>query len=158
MALRDPEPSNARLEALASVSPGQPAFLIDARVPHAYGGTGQTADWERARAIAARYPIFLAGGLTPRNIAAAVATVRPWGVDVASGVESAPGRKDHAKVRAFVTAARAALANLPPRPPSPAPLRSQYHDLQGKGVPPCGSTSPASNESPAPNPPSPRVP
>jgi phosphoribosylanthranilate isomerase len=112
VALRDPDPSPARLAALARLSPGRPALLVDAHVPGAYGGTGQTADWERARAIAARYPIFLAGGLTPANVAAAIAAVRPWGVDVASGVESAPGRKDHANIRAFVNAARAALGKL----------------------------------------------
>jgi phosphoribosylanthranilate isomerase len=96
---------------LAAISPGQPAFLVDAHVPGAYGGTGQTADWERARLLAARYPIFLAGGLTPANVAAAVAAVQPWGVDTASGVESAPGQKDHAKIHAFVTAARAAYSS-----------------------------------------------
>jgi phosphoribosylanthranilate isomerase len=112
MALRDPDPSSAGLYVPANLQPGRPALLIDAHVPGAYGGTGQTADWERARAIAARYPILLAGGLTPANVAAAVAAVQPWGVDVASGVESAPGQKDQAKIRAFVTAARAALASL----------------------------------------------
>jgi phosphoribosylanthranilate isomerase len=136
MALSDPDPSLDRLEALARISPGRPAFLIDALVPGAYGGTGQTADWDRARAIAARYPILLAGGLTPDNVAAAIAAVQPWGVDVASGVESAPGQKDHAKIRAFVTAARAALANLPLQPASPAPLRFGDHGLKGKEVPP----------------------
>jgi phosphoribosylanthranilate isomerase len=90
----------------ARISPGAPALLIDAHAPNTYGGTGQVADWEAARAVAARFPIFLAGGLTPENVAAAVAHVNPWGVDVASGVESAPGRKDHRKMRAFVLAAR----------------------------------------------------
>lgn len=85
-----------------------PAFLIDAHVPGAYGGTGQTADWAAAGEIARRYPILLAGGLTPENVADAVAQVQPWGVDVSSGVERAPGRKDHVKVRLFVERAKRA--------------------------------------------------
>ena len=85
-----------------------PAFLIDAYSPNHYGGTGHTADWEAARAIAAQYPIFLAGGLTPDNVAEAIAKVQPWGVDVASGVEIAPRKKDHAKVRQFIQEARKA--------------------------------------------------
>ena len=75
--------------------------------PILYGGSGQLADWQAAARLAARYPIFLAGGLNPANVAAAVAQVKPWGVDVASGVESAPGQKDHAKIRDFVAAAAA---------------------------------------------------
>lgn len=84
-----------------------PDLLIDAYDPHAYGGTGQRADWIAAATVAQRVPhLLLAGGLTPDNVAAAVQTVRPWGVDVASGVEASPGRKDHAKVRAFLSAAK----------------------------------------------------
>lgn len=83
-----------------------PAFLIDAYSPTHYGGTGHTADWGAARPLAQQYPFFLAGGLTPENVADAIAQVKPWGVDVASGVESAPGKKDHHKVIAFVNAAR----------------------------------------------------
>lgn len=79
-----------------------PAFLIDAYSSGAYGGTGQTVDWSAARTIAEQYPIFLAGGLTPENVAEAIAQAQPWGVDVASGVERAPGRKDHAKLSAFI--------------------------------------------------------
>lgn len=151
-ALREADPAPADLDALAGFSAGPPAFLIDALVPNAYGGTGQTADWARARAIAARYPIFLAGGLTPDNVGAAIAAVQPWGVDVASGVESAPGRKDHALVRAFVNAARAAL-DLTPQPSSrPASV------LEGKEAPPHLSSEPAvaTTSQPAPeSPPSP---
>jgi phosphoribosylanthranilate isomerase len=98
----------AELAALARFGPGAPAGLVDAVVPGAHGGTGQLADWPAARALAARWPIFLAGGLTPANVAEAVAQVRPWGVDVASGVESAPGKKDAEKMRAFVSQAREA--------------------------------------------------
>jgi phosphoribosylanthranilate isomerase len=87
-----------------------PQVLIDAYDPHAYGGTGQRADWTLAAQVAQRFPrTLLAGGLTPENVAEAVQTVQPWGVDVASGVEAAPGRKDHDKVRAFVRAAKAAI-------------------------------------------------
>lgn len=82
------------------------AILVDAHDPVTIGGTGQTVDWEAARAIAATRPMVLAGGLTPDNVAEAVARVRPWGVDVASGVERSPGVKDPVKVRAFVAAAR----------------------------------------------------
>ncbi len=90
----------------AAVSPGYPSLLIDANRPGLYGGTGETGDWEAARRIAGDYPILLAGGLTPENVGAAVRQVQPWGVDVASGVEAALGRKDHRKIAAFVQAAR----------------------------------------------------
>ena len=69
------------------------------------GGSGQTWDWELVAQRRSRVPVLLAGGLTPDNVADAIAAVRPWGVDVASGVESAPGVKDPAKVEAFVAAA-----------------------------------------------------
>lgn len=84
-----------------------PACLVDASVNGAFGGTGVTADWEKAADLAARFPIFLAGGLTPDNIATAVHQVRPWGVDTASGVEIRPGVKDTQKMRDFVQAVRA---------------------------------------------------
>lgn len=85
-----------------------PALMIDAHDPNAYGGTGKTADWHAAAAIARQHPgLLLAGGLTPINVAAAIGIVQPWGVDVSSGVEAAPGQKDHAKVRAFIAAAKA---------------------------------------------------
>lgn len=72
-----------------------------------YGGSGRTGDWELARAaVETGRRILLAGGLTPENVAAAVAAVKPFGVDVASGVESAPGRKDVELLRRFVDAAR----------------------------------------------------
>ncbi|GAB4545282.1 MAG: phosphoribosylanthranilate isomerase [Anaerolineales bacterium] len=86
----------------------KPTFLIDASVRGLYGGSGVTADWDAAVQIARRCPIFLAGGLTPENVAAAIQQVHPWGVDVASGVESAPGVKDPAKMKAFVKAVQAA--------------------------------------------------
>jgi phosphoribosylanthranilate isomerase len=83
-----------------------PAMLIDAAVKGVYGGSGVTADWVAAAELAKKYPLLLAGGLTPENVADAVRQVRPWGVDVASGVESAPGEKDAGKMKAFVQAVR----------------------------------------------------
>lgn len=86
-----------------------PSLLIDAYTPNAYGGAGQMADWSLAEAVAQRVDrLLLAGGLTPENVAEAVRQVNPWGVDVASGVEQAPGRKEHAKVQAFIAAAKGA--------------------------------------------------
>ena len=79
-----------------------PAFLVDASVKGLYGGSGVTADWDGAAALAKKYQLLLAGGLTPENVAEAIRRVKPWGVDVASGVESAPGKKDPAKMKAFV--------------------------------------------------------
>lgn len=90
------------------------ALLLDSRTAVAAGGTGIAFNWDAARGLIfdADGPMkfIVAGGLTPENVAEAVATLRPWGVDVVSGVEAAPGRKDPAKVRAFVGNARAANA------------------------------------------------
>ena len=89
------------------------AVLIDADAAAEYGGTGQRADWARIasqRELLGELPLILAGGLTPDNVAAAIAAVRPDGVDVASGVESGPGRKDAELVRRFIAAARDAFA------------------------------------------------
>jgi len=85
------------------------AYLLDSCVPGLAGGTGVTFNW--ALAVEARTfgrPIFLAGGLTPDNVAEAVRTARPYAVDVSSGVEQSPGKKDAQKMRAFIDAARAA--------------------------------------------------
>jgi len=73
-----------------------------------HGGTGQTAPWHLLAEFKPGVPLILAGGLTPENVAEAIRIVRPWGVDVASGVESAPGRKDPEKLRRFIENARAA--------------------------------------------------
>ena len=83
-----------------------PALLVDAAVKGVYGGSGVTADWSAAAELAKKYPLLLAGGLTPENVADAVRQVKPWGVDVASGVESAPGEKDASKMKAFVKAVK----------------------------------------------------
>jgi phosphoribosylanthranilate isomerase len=85
-----------------------PAFLLDSLVRGSYGGTGKVADWDRAAKLAGQYPILLAGGLTPENVQDAIAKVHPWGVDVASGVESRPGEKDEIKVWQFIRNARTA--------------------------------------------------
>lgn len=83
------------------------AYLLDAWAPEIRGGTGEKFNWELAKeAQKLGKPIFLAGGLTPDNVADAVRTVRPFGVDVSSGVESSPGKKDHEKMRAFINAVR----------------------------------------------------
>lgn len=84
------------------------AYLLDAFVPGRPGGSGQTCDWTLAAQAGACGPVLLAGGLTPDNVAAAVRAVHPWGVDVASGVEFAPGQKDPEKVRRFIAAAKEA--------------------------------------------------
>jgi phosphoribosylanthranilate isomerase len=85
---------------------GVRGFVLDTFSELAYGGTGRTIDWGLAAEVAKSTTILLAGGLTPENVTEAIRTVRPYGVDVSSGVEAAPGKKDHAKIRAFVEAVR----------------------------------------------------
>jgi phosphoribosylanthranilate isomerase len=89
------------------------AVLIDSFTDGQMGGTGRVAPWELMRGFDPGVPLILAGGLTPENVAEAVSTVRPWGIDVASGVESEPARKDPDRVARFIRAARAAAAALP---------------------------------------------
>lgn len=105
------------LDIVPSLPPGpfgQPLIpLLDAAVPGTYGGTGHTADWALCAAFIGlpapgSHRVMLAGGLTPETVGAAVRIVRPWGVDVASGIERAPGVKDAARMTAFVQAVRAA--------------------------------------------------
>jgi phosphoribosylanthranilate isomerase len=81
-------------------------LLDTARSTGSGGGTGRTWDWGLAAQRHSHVPLLLSGGLTPENVGDAIAAVRPWGVDVASGVEAEPGIKDPAKVEAFVAAAR----------------------------------------------------
>ncbi len=88
------------------------AFLLDGSRGSQYGGTGTAADWNVARRASSSHRIVLAGGLTPENVAAAIRAVRPYAVDVASGVETKPGKKDQAKVRAFIEEVRRAEKEL----------------------------------------------
>ncbi|VGO21508.1 phosphoribosylanthranilate isomerase [Pontiella sulfatireligans] len=83
-------------------------FLLDSYDSRTVGGTGKTCDWGKAKTLvkSVEKPILLAGGLSPENVEAAVAEVKPWGVDVSSGVETEPGVKDMAKVEAFIAACR----------------------------------------------------
>lgn len=87
--------------------PADTVVLLDAHDPVRRGGTGLTIDWPRAAAVAATRRVVLAGGLTPDNVAEALRVVRPFGVDVSSGVEEAPGVKDFGKVRRFLENVRA---------------------------------------------------
>jgi phosphoribosylanthranilate isomerase len=89
-----------------------PFLLVDASVKDVYGGTGVKSDWAAAAQLAQQYPLLLAGGLTPENVAQAVRQVKPWGVDVASGVESSPGVKDPVKMKAFVQAVQSVETSL----------------------------------------------
>jgi phosphoribosylanthranilate isomerase len=104
----------AQLEATADAEID--AILIDSRTATAVGGTGIAFDWQSARATIfapeRNLKLIAAGGLNPANVAEAIDTLRPWGVDVASGVEAAPGRKDAAKVREFLARARAATTSI----------------------------------------------
>lgn len=113
-ALRPQSPDGARAGAQACSAPtppDAPTLLLDTYHPALRGGTGETADWAMARELQALTPrLMLAGGLTPDNVAAAVRQVRPFAVDVASGVEAGPGRKDPEKVRRFIAAAKAGEA------------------------------------------------
>jgi phosphoribosylanthranilate isomerase len=92
--------------------PEATAFLLDAAQAGQFGGTGHTTDWELARQATAAHRIILAGGLKVENVAQAIKIVQPYGVDVASGVERKPGRKDHGKLREFIQEVRRAEAQL----------------------------------------------
>lgn len=97
---------------IAHSDAGVDAVLVDSRTATAVGGTGIVFDWQMARAKVfsggSKLKLIAAGGLTPANVAEAIATLDPWGVDVVTGVESSPGRKDANKIREFVARARAA--------------------------------------------------
>jgi phosphoribosylanthranilate isomerase len=88
--------------------PRLPELVLEADHPTLYGGTGRRANEQLALQLAQQHRLMLTGGLTPDNVAGVIRAVRPWGVDVASGVEAAKGKKDHARVRAFVQVARQA--------------------------------------------------
>ncbi len=92
------------------------AVLVDTKTANAVGGTGVSFDWQDARrsffSVAPHLRLIAAGGLRPENVAEAIATLQPWGVDVASGVEASPGRKDAARLKQFIAQARTAAAEL----------------------------------------------
>jgi phosphoribosylanthranilate isomerase len=94
------------------------AIIVDARVPGQFGGTGRTVPWELLADFQLEIPLILAGGLTPENVAEAVRIVRPYGVDVASGVETSPGHKDVDKMKRFIENAREAAERWDVRSPS----------------------------------------
>ena len=109
-ALDEPDAEGNVAAGLSQLTPGQQA-LLDAKVAGTSGGLGVAFDWIAAGRIVSIHkavPVILAGGLRPETVAEAVRTVKPWGVDVASGVESTPGKKDHQKVAAFIKNARGA--------------------------------------------------
>ncbi len=102
------------VEILGEIEAGYQLFLkqklvclLDSKVRNAYGGTGQVFDWQLAREVSARFPVMVAGGLTPANVGQLVREVQPWGVDVSTGIET-NGQKDASKIRAFVQAVRQA--------------------------------------------------
>jgi phosphoribosylanthranilate isomerase len=97
-------------DAACAAWPAETTFLVDTVDPVRRGGTGVTVDWNRAAALARERKIVLAGGLTPANVADAITAVRPFGVDVSSGVEASPGVKDHDKVARFLANARSAFS------------------------------------------------
>ena len=109
-------PNMKSCEVIAEIESGiklclkkDPLFLLDTHASGAYGGTGQTFNWQLAQEISARFPVIVAGGLNPDNVGTLVSEVQPWGVDVSSGVET-NGRKDISKIRAFIAAVRKAEA------------------------------------------------
>jgi phosphoribosylanthranilate isomerase len=109
---------SVRLESDADVATaaGLPALvtpLVDAADRVKRGGTGKTADWTRAAALSARRPIMLAGGLSAENVADAIRTVRPWAVDVSSGVEASPGVKSPERLTQFFASVRAVAEDRP---------------------------------------------
>ncbi|WDS36463.1 phosphoribosylanthranilate isomerase [Pseudoxanthomonas sp.] len=105
-------PMGGALQAEAAMAgfPSAWGFILDSHVPGGAGGSGKSFDWARYPHDAAR-PCMLAGGLTAETVGAAITAARPWGVDVSSGIESAPGHKDHQAMRRFVAAVRAAEAS-----------------------------------------------
>jgi phosphoribosylanthranilate isomerase len=103
---QSPEELYAELSAGGELLPSQRFIaLLDSQVEGKYGGTGESFNWNLAQQVAKKFPVIVAGGLDPENVAKLIETVRPWGVDVSSGVET-NGLKDASKIRAFVKAVR----------------------------------------------------
>jgi len=104
------EGGHRQLQAYLEAAKNLDAILLDSGVPSQRGGTGVSFDWEAAlplvQRIKAVLPVIIAGGLTPENVAQAIRLFEPWGVDVVSGVERQTGKKDEAKLRSFIAAAR----------------------------------------------------
>jgi phosphoribosylanthranilate isomerase len=95
----------------AAALPPEVQVLVDAHDPTRRGGTGERADWTLARTLAGQRPVLLAGGLRPGNVPEAIRVVAPWGIDVSSGVERAPGIKDHEAITALFTTTRAGVCS-----------------------------------------------
>ena len=103
---QSPEELYAELSAGSKLLPAQGFItLLDSRVEGKYGGTGESFNWNLAQEVAKRFPVIIAGGLDPKNVAGLIETVRPWGVDVSSGIET-EGVKDTSKIKAFIEAVR----------------------------------------------------
>ena len=133
--------SRADVEVLLTLPP-EVLVLIDAHDPVQHGGTGRTADWATAAEVAAHRPIILAGGLTASNIANAISTVRPWGVDVSSGVETSPGLKDPLRIQDLMsTLPHWPIASLPHSPAAPSfgrrdpDARGYFGEFGGRFIP-----------------------
>jgi phosphoribosylanthranilate isomerase len=98
-------------DAVSPDVPDEVLLVLDAHDPKRHGGTGRTIDWQRAGVVAARRRLLLAGGLTPANVEEAIRVVRPYGVDVASGIESRPGVKDRSAMSEFIRRVRQAASS-----------------------------------------------
>jgi phosphoribosylanthranilate isomerase len=103
----DKEDLMAHLESSQRELHHPPIYLLDTHVKEKYGGTGQLFAWDIAKRAAAKFPVIIAGGLNPENVGRVVTELKPWGVDVSSGVESR-GIKDIKKIKAFIKAAKSA--------------------------------------------------
>jgi phosphoribosylanthranilate isomerase len=102
--IRDTDTTDSLAQTLAAFESVVTSFLLDTHVPGQFGGTGETFSWEVAKSISRDYPVFLAGGLNPENVSEAINMVKPVAVDVASGVEDAPGRKSFEAIDRFFAA------------------------------------------------------
>jgi phosphoribosylanthranilate isomerase len=108
----DAEAIVATYDRVLNSEPEVPDFLLDAYHPWKMGGTGQSADRAVGMLLAQRFKLLLAGGLAPETVAEAVRAIKPWGVDVVSGIEQSKGVKDHERMRAFIREARAAAETI----------------------------------------------